>query len=101
MLSTARNTPVRLDPQTNNRGSFPMAATTTLFAGSLVCLNAGGYLVRGSAASTLKAAGILGDQSFEVPSDRIVNAGSNGAKSAEVQMGVTALLNNSETDPVT
>ncbi len=100
MLTTPRTTPVRLDPVANNRGSFPMAATTTLFAGSLVCLNASGFLVRGATATTLKVAGILGDQPFEVPSDRIVNAGSAGDKSAEVQMGVTALLNNFADDPI-
>lgn len=101
MLTTARNTPVRLDPMYSNRGSFPMGTGAVLFVGALVALNAAGFLVRAATATTLKVAGILGDQPFQVPSDRISNLGADGAKSAEVQMGVTALLNNSDTDPIT
>ena len=100
-VTTGRTTPTRLDPMYSNRGSFPMAATTTLYAGTICALNASGYLVAGSTSSTLKVAGIVGDQPFEIPSDRITNSGSAGAKSAQVQMGVTALLENDSLDPIT
>lgn len=100
MLSKMRNTPVRLDPMTFNRGSFPMGTGAVLFLGALVALNAAGFLVRAATATTLKVVGILGDQPFQVPGPSITNLGADGAKTAEVQMGVTALLNNSGSDPV-
>jgi hypothetical protein len=77
-----------------------MAAATTLFTGALIAYNAAGFLVPGSVSATLKVAGILGDQPFQVPSDRITNAGAAGDKSAEFQMGVTALLENYASDPI-
>ncbi len=86
MLSTMRSTPV--------------ATGAVLYIGALVALNAAGFLVRAATATTLKVAGILGDQPFQVPGPSISNLGADGAKTAEVQMGVTALLNNYDSDPV-
>ncbi len=99
MLTSMRNTPQRLDPNFNNIVTEKMAAATTLFVGSLVCLNAAGYLVRGSTSATLKAVGVLGNQPFEIPGPSITNAGANGDKTAEVRVGVF-LFDNDPNDPV-
>ena len=38
--------------------SDPVAATTKIYAGSLVCINASGYAVPGSTSTALKARGV-------------------------------------------
>lgn len=52
-LTADRNTPIRA----NEDFSFPVAAATKIFAGSLVALNSSGLAVPGATATTLKAAG--------------------------------------------
>lgn len=52
-LTQDRNTPSRH----GDRRSFPVAAATKLFAGALAALNASGYAVPGSTATTLVAVG--------------------------------------------
>lgn len=76
-LSTDRNTP-RRDGQAISRA---VAASTTIYAGSLVCRNASGYAVPGSTATTLVALGMA--------MERVDNsAGAAGAKSVSVSKGV-------------
>jgi hypothetical protein len=52
-LTKDRNTPVRQ----NVLFSYGVAAATTIFAGSLICINAAGFAVPGSVSATLKAVG--------------------------------------------
>lgn len=99
-LSTARLTPLQLNPAFQNRNSEPMGTGTTLYIGALVCLNATSFLVRGAISATLKAVGILAPQPSQVPSNSIANAGADGAKSAEIYYMPVAKLNNDAADPV-
>ena len=41
-----------------NQVEPPVAATTRIWGGSIVCINAGGYAVPGATATTLKAVGV-------------------------------------------
>lgn len=52
-LNKDRNTPYR----TGSDASYGIAASTVIFAGALVCVNAAGYAVPGSVSTTLKAVG--------------------------------------------
>lgn len=99
-LATARETPLQLSPAFQNRNNEPMATGAVLYMGALVCLNATGFLVRGSVSSTLKAVGILAPQPGEVPSTHITNSGADGAKSAQIYYQPVAKLNNDANDPV-
>lgn len=53
-LSADRNTPIR----TAEDFEFPVAASTLIYAGSLVCINASSLATKGAVATTLKAVGI-------------------------------------------
>lgn len=57
-LTVDRNTPQRQ----GDLFVLGVAASTKIFAGSLVCLNAAGYAVPGSVSTTLKAAGRAEEQ---------------------------------------
>lgn len=52
-LTTNRNTVER----SNNLFSFPVAASTKIYQGSLACVNANGLAVPGSTSTTLKCVG--------------------------------------------
>lgn len=81
----------RMTPQrSGDNRTFPVAAATTLFAGALVCLNSSGYLVPGSASTTLKCVGRN--------ERKIVNAGSAGDVSAEVKTGIFRFANSASGD---
>lgn len=54
-LTQPRNTPTREGRALHD----PVAASTRIFAGSLMCLNAAGFAVPGSTATTLKARGVV------------------------------------------
>jgi hypothetical protein len=86
-LTTARATQKRLDRSADMKYRVPMAASTTLYKGALVCLNASGYAVPGSTATTLTALGVLGDQSFGLSLDRVVNSGSAGDVKVDIEGG--------------
>ncbi len=100
-LATARLTPLQLAPSFQNRNSEPMGTGAILYFGALVCLNATGFLVRGAVSATLKAVGIVANQPQEVPSNKIVNTGADGAKEAQIYYQPVAKLNNDPSDPVT
>lgn len=74
-LAADRNTPYQ-DAETI---AVPVAASTTIYAGSLVAANASGYAVPGSTATTLTALGRA--------EETVANAGSAGDKSVIVRRG--------------
>lgn len=89
-LAKDRNTPRRDGIQFHD----PVAASTTIYAGSLVCLNASGYAVPGSTATTLKARGVAQEQVDN-------SAGAAGAQEIETRRGVFPFANSSSTDQIT
>lgn len=86
-LAADRNTPQRDSVDF----SFPVAASTKLWAGSLACINASGYLTKGAVATTLKTVGVV-----QVTTDN--TAGANGAVSAKVRRGCFRFANSSAGD---
>jgi hypothetical protein len=86
-LAADRNTPQRDSVDF----SFPVAASTKLWAGSLACINASGYLTKGAVATTLKTVGVV-----QVTTDN--TAGANGAVSAKVRRGCHRFANSSAGD---
>lgn len=85
-LTRDRNTPER----TGDKFGFPVAASTTIYAGSICALNASGYAVPGSTSTTLIAVGRAEEQ--------IVNSGSAGAVSVPVKRGVFRVGNSASAD---
>lgn len=75
-LTKDRNTARR----SGDEYSHPVAASTKIFAGSLVALNATGYAAPGSAVATLKSPGRAEEQVDN-------SAGANGAKTVTVSKG--------------
>lgn len=74
--------------------SVPMAATTKIFAGSIVCVNAAGYATKGAATTGLVYLGRA--------EEMIDNTtGSAGFKSITVRRGKAFKYANEATDPVT
>jgi hypothetical protein len=71
----------------------PVAAATTIEAGTLVARNAAGYLVPGSVATTLKKAGVA--------RETITNSGSAGDVSTEYDLGCFLFDNSADTDEIT
>ncbi|SEO98325.1 hypothetical protein [Propionispora vibrioides] len=87
-LTRDRNTPER-------EGKIlvlPMAAATTIYAGSLVVINADGFAAPGSTAANVKAAGRAEEYR--------VNSGNAGEETIKVRRGVFKFAN-TEVDPVT
>jgi len=75
--------------------SFPLAATTKLWAGIIVCINASGLLVAGATSTTLKSVGVT-----NATVDN--SAGAASAISGEVHTGVWGPFGNSaSTDQIT
>lgn len=71
--------------------SFPIAASTRIYAGSLVALNATGYLTRGAVATTLRAVGVAREQVDN-------SSGADGALNVPVLRGVFQFANSSAGD---
>lgn len=67
--------------------SLAAATATTVFAGGLACINAGGYCTKGATATTLKAVGVFEEDA--------ANAGSNGATNFKVRCDGWFLFKNS------
>jgi hypothetical protein len=86
-LAADRNTPRRA----NIDFGFPVAASTKLYAGSLVCLNSSGYLTKGAASTTLKTVGVLQETADN-------SAGANGAITGKVRRGMFRFANSASTD---
>ena len=74
--------------------SDPVAASTRIYAGALVCINASGYAVPGSTATTLKARGVAQEQVDN-------SSGAAGDKRVETRRGVFPFANSASTDEIT
>lgn len=71
-----------------------VAAATKVYGGSLVCINAAGYLVPGTTATTLKAAGRCEKQVDNT-------LGAAGAKSGKYRPGTYRFANSAAADLIT
>lgn len=74
--------------------SDPVAATTRIYAGALVCLNAAGHAVPGSTSTTLRARGIAQDQVDN-------SVGAAGDLAVTTRRGVFLLGNSTAADAIT
>lgn len=82
----------RPTPKRDGRNlSLPVAASTKIFAGSIVCVNASGWATKGITSTTLKAAGVAKEQVDN-------SAGANGDLKIEVARGVHQFANSSAGD---
>ena len=88
-LAKDRNTPVRL----GNIESHPIKSATTIFAGSMVFVDATGFAVPGATALGLTAVG-RAEQHIE-------NDGANGDKRVETRRGVFRFENSGGVDELT
>lgn len=88
-LTKDRNTKRRTGEGFND----PLAATTKIYAGALVCLNAAGYAVPGSTATTLKVRGVAQEQVDN-------SAGIAGDLSVETRRGVFPFDNSAAADAI-
>lgn len=90
--------PLSKDRDTKRRDgvqfSHPVASAAVIYAGALVALNAGGYAVPGSTATTLTAVGVA--------QERVDNsAGADGDLRVEVRRGVFKFANSAAADQIT
>lgn len=99
-LTNARSTPRRMDSTHNDSMSFGCAASSTFYVGALVCTNSSGYLTPGATATTLTAAGVIGEQPHLLPAKSYASTSTNGETKLEVQRGVFK-FDNDGTNPVT
>lgn len=74
--------------------TLPVAASTTIYGGSIVALNQSGYAVPASADPTLHVVGVAVEKADNA-------SGSAGAVSVEIQRGVFSLNNSSSTSALT
>lgn len=86
-LVADRNTPSR----DNREYSFGVAAATKLFAGSIACLNASGFLTKGAVATTLKTVGVVQETVDNT-------AGANAAVLGKVRRGCHKFANSASGD---
>lgn len=98
-LSTMRNTVAVASARLGFTRKAGQATSTTLYVGALVCTNASGFVVAGSAATTLKALGVLGVQPHLRPASSYTNSGANGAQELQVLLGAFK-FNNDAGDPL-
>lgn len=73
--------------------SLPVAASTKLYAGGMVCLNSAGWAVPGSTSTTLKAVGVA----IEAADN---STGANGDVRVPVERGVWGFNNSASTDQI-
>lgn len=73
---------------------LPVAASTKIWAGSIVCVNTGGYVTKGAATASLVAIGVA-----NVTADN--TSGSNGSISLPVRSGCWWFANSSSGDEIT
>lgn len=100
-LTTPRVTPQKLDGQFGTKvGPVGVKASTTLYLGGVVCMDPSGYAVPGSTGASLICMGVLTNQPNQVPAGSVVNNGSNGAISIEIDQGVF-FLDNDPAAPLT
>lgn len=85
-VTAARNTPIMGAGGLPVLTNYPVAATTTIYEGTLVAINSSGYLVEATTTSTLKVVGMALESVDN-------SAGSNGDKYCNVQQGVARWVN--------
>lgn len=78
----------------NLQNNDPVAATTKIYTGTIVCLNAAGYAVPGSTATTLKARGVAQQQVDN-------SAGAAGDLTIETRRGLFKFGNSASGDLIT
>lgn len=89
-LAADRRTPIR--PAEDFE--FPVAATTKIYAGAIVCINSSGLATKGAVATTLKTVGVaqaLADNS----------AGAASAIRVKTRRGCFKFANSTSTDAIT
>jgi len=89
-LTADRNTPRRAAEDFE----FPMAASTLIYAGALVCINASGLATKGAVATTLKTVGVAQETADN-------SAGAASAKRVKVRRGCYRFANSGSTDAIT
>lgn len=86
------------DRQTPHRAardfSFPVAATTKIYGGSIVCLTSTGYATKGATSTTLRAVGIA-----DTAADN--SSGANGDVRVKVKRGTFKFGNSAAGDQIT
>lgn len=87
-LSQDRNTPRR----EGDLIEIGVAASTTLYAGAIVALNASGYATKGAVATTLLGLGRC--------EERVVNSGSAGDVRVKIRTGVFRYGNSASADAI-
>ena len=92
-LTAARNTAKIDDPVIPRTMALPIAAATTIFAGSLVCTNAAGYAVPCTTSTTLKGVGRA--------KNTVINTGAAGAMTIECDRGAFPFDMGTSTDALT
>ena len=86
-LSADRNTPIR----TAEDFEFPVAASTLIYAGSLVCINASSLATKGAVATTLKCVGVAQERADN-------SAGAASAIRVKVRRGCFRFANSASAD---
>ncbi len=66
--------------------SLPVAASTLIYAGGIVCVNASGWATKGAVATTLKTVGVAVERADN-------SAGANGAIQVRVERGTWLMAN--------
>ena len=89
-LTADRNTPRRAAEDFE----FPMAASTLIYAGALVCINASGLATKGAVATTLKTVGVAQETADN-------SAGAASAKRVKVRRGCYRFANSASADAIT
>lgn len=89
-LSADRNTPIR----ESRDFAFPVAASTKIFAGALVCINSSGYATKGATSTSLKCVGVAQEQADN-------SAGSAADISVKTRRGCFKFGNSTSTDAIT
>jgi hypothetical protein len=98
-LSTGRLTPQRGGAPFPSSIPLGVKASATLYIGGIVCTDATGYAVPGSATTGLTCWGIFREQPGAVPSDRVAGGSTSGSQVINVARGEFK-LDNSSGDPL-
>ncbi len=81
--------------------TFGMAASTTIYIGSMVAINASGYAVPASADASLKIVGCATGPTAGLPGASVVSTSVAGATNINVRRGVFFFENSASTDAIT
>lgn len=88
-LAADRLTPKRISHQF----AFGVAASTKIYAGGMVAINASGYATKGATSTTLKCVGVATEQADN-------SAGADGAINVPVERGTWRFANSSAGDAI-